>query len=125
MPRKVIHFGCDDCHRVQVLCSAGYEVQESCTLDALARDLAGSHVDAVIVCEQDERTPDQVADLVRRLSAVPLILFRRTQREIRRSQFDRVYESLMNPENWLAETAELIANTRPLIAGSPKRPART
>jgi hypothetical protein len=109
---KVIHFGSDDCHRVQVLRQAGYEVCESESLERLPLDLEGDGVDAVIVSEVEPRCAEKVAILVRQHSGAPLILFRCPSVAHDESRFDRVYDSLVPTADWLSETAELVVQSK-------------
>src|SRR4051794_28057333 len=54
MPARVIHFGSDDCHRLMVLESAGYVVEDSDGLTQLRGLLQdGAAVDALLVSEGD------------------------------------------------------------------------
>jgi hypothetical protein len=109
MAAKVIHFGWDDCYRVQVLQRAGFAVTEAKTLAALDFDLQqGELADAVIVAEGTPHTTEGAADIVRLRTAVPLILFRRSQCDLDERKFDVVYPWCLPPEIWLARTAELI-----------------
>ena len=63
MPVRVIHFGPDDCHRLMVLESAGYAVENCDCLAKLPRLLADSaEMDAVLVSEGNGVSlPDVVA----------------------------------------------------------------
>src|SRR5947209_8439943 len=123
MAARVIHFGWDDCYRVQVLRSVGYEVHEATSLDALGLDLEqDSLVDAVVVSEDQPVTTEKAADLVRSKSRAPLILFRHSQRELDESKFDRVHSWFVTPAFWLADVAELIAASRACRqAGGPSQ----
>ena len=77
MTARVIHFGLDDCYRVQVLRSAGYEVHESESLAGLAQDLQRDPgVDAVIVSEGTARITEEAAEIARDRGASPVVLFR-------------------------------------------------
>ena len=59
MAGKVIHFGWDECYRVQVLRYLGYEVCESESLDELRQNLEGDNaVDAAIISEDLPHTID-------------------------------------------------------------------
>jgi len=115
MAAKIIHFGLDDCYRIPVFRSAGYEVREAHSLEGLCFDLQRDEdVDAVVLSEDDVHQAQEVATVLRQRCAVPLILFRRTQNQIDESQFARVYSSLTPPAQWLLQTAELIAKSRVL-----------
>lgn len=110
MAARVIHFGLDDCYRVPVLVSAGFEVKEATSLGELSVDLRGSEpLDAVLVCEDSGNLAEQAAEMVRQVMPAPVILFRRSQRCIDERKFDRVYTCSTPPPVWLSETAALIA----------------
>jgi hypothetical protein len=109
---KVLHFGWDDCYRAQVLKRAGYLVTQAETLESLSRDLEEAEdVAAVVVSESDPGETEQAADVVRRHSQAPVILFRRSPVEIDESKFDQVFLGFVAPELWLSKTAELIAHS--------------
>jgi hypothetical protein len=113
MSYRVIHFGWDDCHRVQVLRSAGYEVRELACVAELLRDLQkDEQVDLVVISVLDQRSAEEAAELVRKHCAVPLILFRRYQNRLNEGIFDRVFSSMNDPQVWLNETAALIEHGR-------------
>jgi hypothetical protein len=115
MAARVIHFGWDDCYRVQVLRFAGYEVRDPQSLEALVIELErDDQVDAVVLSEEDWGTLQKSVTVVLRHCAAPLILFRRSRQQIDESAFDRVFTWLVRPEVWLSETAELIAMNRAL-----------
>ena len=106
----MIHFGSDDCYRVPVLLSAGFEVKKTASLDELSVDLQRPElVDVVVVSEDPDNLAEQAAELVRRAAPAPVILFRRSQRGIDERKFDKVYTCTTPPEVWLSETAALIA----------------
>ena len=72
MAARVIYFGSDDCHRVAVLRSAGYEVRESNSLNNLGLDLQrDEQIDAVIVSEDNPETAEKAVDLVREHKIAP------------------------------------------------------
>lgn len=115
MTARVIHFGPDECYRVQVLRQAGYIVTESHTLDELGLDLQrNEQVEAVFLTEGDARSTTQAAVLARQLSQAPVILFRRSSLDLDEQKFDLVHPWLESPEVWLAKTAVLIASSRAL-----------
>jgi hypothetical protein len=104
MRALVVHFGHDVCYRIHVLRSAGYAVRQSTTLVTLTRDLQGEQqIDAVLISENDPVIATAAAELVRRHSCVPLILFRRSEGVLDEMKFDRVYRSLVWPPFWLTE----------------------
>ena len=115
MAARVIHYGWDDCYRVQVLRSAGFEVWEAPSLSTLDLDLQRDEpVDAVIVSEESRQSTEQALEMVRRRSLAPVILFRRAEPDVDHEAFDRVYSWCVPPAQWLSQTAELIARGREL-----------
>ncbi len=121
MAARVLHFGWDDCYRVQVLQRAGYIVSRASVLDALEFELGEREpVDAVIVSEGKPDRSEQAAKVIRRRSAVPIILFRSSPCALDDRNFDQVYPSFVPPQVWLARTAELIAQSRALQARSAR-----
>ena len=137
MAAKILHFGWDDCYRLQVLRVAGYDVLESETLAELCDHLQrGGPVDAVILSEDAPHTIEQAAAIVRTHCAAPMILFRCSQCQLDESAFDQVFAGFQSPPEWLARTAELIGQSRALkerrsragvtfSAGRNRTPART
>src|SRR4051794_10535123 len=115
MAARVLHFGWDDCYRVSVLRSAGFEVRAVAALDTLELELTRPEgVDAVVVSEREPLVTEAAADLVRSKSAAPVILFRRSVVDLHLDKFDRVYASYVTPQLWLNEAAKLIAESRAL-----------
>lgn len=115
MTARLIHYGWDDCYRVQVLRSAGFEVQEAASLDMLDLHLQSDEkVNAVIVSEENRPSTERALEIVRRRSLAPVILFRRNEPDVDKNSFDRVYSWCVPPAEWLAQTAELIAKGRGL-----------
>ena len=115
MAARVIHFGWDDSFRVPVLRAAGFEVWESRSLDELSLDLQrDDDVGAVVISEDLEVSSENAAEVIRRSTLAPVILFRRTRHEIDRSRFDQIFDSSILPWVWLGEMAALIARSRAL-----------
>ena len=118
---KVIHFGCDDCYRIQVLRHVGYEVRESDSLECLRLELERRNdVDAVIVAGVPPQRAEQAADTVRRYSDAPLILFRRPDDTLDESRFERVNSWLSRENYWLYTTAVLVMQSMETRAQSQK-----
>jgi len=113
MAARVIHFGHDDCYRVPVLKNAGYEVHEVESLDELRIGLLkNEQVDAVIISEEERMITEHALVVAREYSPAPLILFRRSRVDLNENLCDRVYSSCVWPEEWLSDTADLIARCR-------------
>ena len=113
MLAKVIHFGPDYCHRMMVLKSAGYAVEDCETLLQLGTTLsAGASADAVLMSDGEGVSPREAAALARRHSRLPLILFRNTNQAYDETGFDLIVQSLTPPEVWLNDVDALIERAR-------------
>ncbi len=119
MAARVLHIGEDDCHRISILESAGYDVQRCGSLREFQTQLqTGSDGDAIFVTECDGVSPTDAAVLARSRSPAPLILFRTTNRRAPEKRFDLIVDSLEPPEQWLKDVDALIAKSRKLRAQS-------
>lgn len=119
MAARVLHFGEDDCHRVTILESAGYRVEQCTSLRQFLADLqAGKERDAIFITERDGVSPAEAAAVARSHSPAPLVLFRTSNRRAPEKQFDLVVDSLEPPERWLKDVSALIEKTRKLRARS-------
>ena len=89
MEAHVLHIGVDDCHRVAVLRSVGYRVDECATLPQMARALKGANpTDAVFLTESNNISQEKAISLAREHSPTPLILFQSSNQEKTYKQFD-------------------------------------
>lgn len=121
MDAHVLHIGADDCHRVAVLRSVGYQVDECLSLPQFASALEGEKgVDAVFLTESDGLSHEQAIQLARRRSA-PVVLFLRSHDGIPARQADLAVEPLTSPSKWLRDVGALVewsrgvrAQTRPV-----------
>jgi hypothetical protein len=110
---RIIHYGKDDCHRVSVLRSAGYEVEDCRSLRAFGEALtAEEKPDAVFITEREGNQQGDAISLTKSRSSAPLVLFRRSHSDLRGGTFDLVIDSLTPPKYWLEEIGELIARSR-------------
>jgi hypothetical protein len=109
MAARVIHFGPDDCHRLMVLQSAGYAVEDCLSLGQLRASLAGDEADAVLLSDGDGVAPEEAVALARGCSSAPVVLFCSTNQVYEDAAFDLVVHSLTRPEIWLREVDALIA----------------
>ena len=113
MSARVVHFGPDDCHRLMVLESAGYTVEDCRCLGELRGALGGGAVvDAVLVSDGDGVSPQEAMAVSRTHSSLPVILFRSTNRAYEDAGFDLVVHCLTPPEAWLNEVDALIEKSR-------------
>lgn len=125
MDAHVLHIGADDCHRVAVLRSVGYQVDECLSLPHLAKALErGRGVDAVFLTESDGLAHEQAVLLARQRSA-PVIFFQRSNDGKSARQFDLVVEPLTSPTKWLRDVGALLEWSRGVRAqstGAPQPP---
>lgn len=122
MAARIIHFGADNCHRLWVLKSAGYFIEDCQSVVQLHAALqSGSDPDAVAFTENERFAPEEAVAVTRSHSSAPLILFRETHNDCMESVFDLVVPVLEPPETWLNSVAALIARRRAVRAplGSP------
>lgn len=117
MAAHVLHIGMDDCHRVAVLRSAGYAVDEYASMPELAEALGGiPDLDAVLFSESENIAPEVVFALARECSAEPVIFFNSSNRRVSTPDFDLVIPPLTPPEKWLKQVSTLIERSRVLRA---------
>jgi hypothetical protein len=119
MAARVIHFGPDDCHRVMVLRSAGYAVDNCNSLIQLRSSLlTGCAPNAVLVSDGEGVAPEMAIAVAKSHSAAPVVLFRSTSLSYQDSGFDLVVHSLTPPEVWLNQVDAVIARSLVLCAES-------
>ena len=76
MDARVIHFGWDDCCCVPVFRAAGFDVREAESLEELSVVLQKNEpLDAVVISETTQQGAEHVAEMARRCSPMPVILF--------------------------------------------------
>jgi hypothetical protein len=122
MDAHVLHIGADDCHRVAVLRSVGYLVDECLSLPQLANALERENgVDAVFLTESDGFAHEQATQLARQRSA-PVILFLRSNDGGSARQVDLVVEPLTPPSKWLRDVKALLEWGRGIRAQSVAAP---
>jgi hypothetical protein len=118
MDAHVLHIGADDCHRVAVLRSVGYQVDECLSLPQLAGALERRRgVDAVFLTESDGYSHEDAISLARQRSA-PVILFQRSNSEKSARNCDLVVEPLTSPSKWLQDVSALLEWSRGVRAQS-------
>lgn len=108
MDAHVLHIGADDCHRVAVLRSVGYRVDECLSPAQIAGFLAHpKRVEAVFLTETQGVSHGQAIYLARQRS-VPVVLFQRANSADSGKQFDLVVEPLTSPSKWLRDVSALL-----------------
>jgi hypothetical protein len=66
------------------------------------------HLDAVVISETTQQGAEHVAEMARRCSPMPVMLFRRSQRPIDEKKLDEIYSCLTPLDFWLHEAVALI-----------------
>jgi len=119
MGARIVHFGSDTCHRMPVLKSAGYSINDCRSLAQLHYALQiCAEADAVVMTEPDRVAPDSAISIARSSSTAPLILFPGRRLEYKESDFDLVVPALTPPEQWLSDIAALIQRSQAIRAQS-------
>jgi hypothetical protein len=109
MDARIVHFGFDDCHRIAVLKSAGYSVEECKSIAQLHAALVGvREVEAVVITETDEIEPDEAISVTRATSMAPLILFQSLKPHYDVSEFDLVVPCPTDPYKRLGDIRAVI-----------------
>ena len=120
---RIIHFGTDDCHRLTVLRSAGYAVEDCRSLHAFREALTSDgKPEAVLITECEGSLQGDAISLSRSRTPVPLVLFRRSNGDLRDESFDLVIDSLTPPTRWLVEIDDLIGRDQGDETGSGRKP---
>jgi len=120
MGSRVIHFGPDDCHRLMVLRSAGYAIDDCRSLIQLRDCLAGGPAaEALLMSDSVEAAPLEAVALARAHPTLPVIFFCSTNLSYEELGVDLVVHCLTPPEVWLDEVDSLIEKCRLMRAGSP------
>ncbi len=120
MSTSIIHVGVDDCQRIPVLKSAGFQVNPCDSFDQLHSALAGiPPADAVAIAECRSALIEKAVALTRATSSIPLILFQGTSpHTLNDSDFDLVVPVLTSPQIWIARMQAMIEESRTLRARS-------
>jgi len=119
MAAHVLHIGMDDCHRVAVLRSVGYYVDECASLAQLAATLQiRRDPQALFLTDCEGIRPDEVVTLARQLTAAPVIFFPSSNYGASEDVFDLVIPPLTAPEKWLKDVNALLEWSRDVRADS-------
>jgi hypothetical protein len=106
---RVLHFGDDTSHRIQVLRSKGYVVDSCATLQQMMSRLrTGQDPDVLCITEEPWCTAEGPVAVARAFSRAPLVLFRSNFRSYTQRGWDLEVAPLISPEVWLEELTELL-----------------
>jgi hypothetical protein len=120
----LVHFGFDQCFRVRVLESAGFQVADCDSLDALSLQLM-QEPKALLL--EDEPVPqiDCAISLSKSYPELPVVYFRcLPDIPVTRSK-DLVIPSFTPPELWLREIRQLVARSQAVLAESRRLRAQS
>lgn len=113
MAARLIHFGIDCYHRLDVLERAGYQVALAESVSELeAQFRHGLDWDAVVISETETMELSEAVHNIRAATQAPIMLFRCTTRWIDERSFSWVVETVERPETWLRELALMIVRYR-------------
>jgi hypothetical protein len=116
---SIIYVGDDDCHRVAVLKTAGFEVNDCTSFAQLHSALTAFRAaDAVAIAESHGQLPQKAISLTRASSSIPLILFQSAESLYDRAEFDLVISPCADPRKWLTDVQALIERSYILRAQS-------
>ncbi len=107
---RVLHFGDDASHPLQVLRAEGYAVDSCASLQQMVSRLrTAQDIDLVCISEEPWCTAEAAVAVARAFSRAPLVLFRANYRSYVQRGWDLEVLPLTSPELWLDEVAELLA----------------
>ena len=114
MAARIVHFGTDECWRLEVLSGAGYIVEPSGTsIPRLSQLLTSAQVDAIAISEDRRECDDEVVMVSRSLSPAPIILFQGVNRRSVPPPVDLVISSTSHSiSEWLQEIESLIQRSK-------------
>src|SRR5579871_2860155 len=119
MAAHVLHFGDDDYHRISILESAGYRVEQCKSLIQLTVALkAHDDPEAIFLTESEVHQPEDAATLARESTLAPVILFRTGTVSRSEADFDLIVPTLASPQEWLHDVQTLIDCSRKIRARS-------
>lgn len=122
MPRKLLSFGYDACHRWAVLRLAGFTVNQCGSIRELREHLMGSHaVDAVIMVEDIVSVPPEAIIAARSYFTGPLVLFEGRFPANHQDVFHLYIPVLTRPEVWLPQIHELTETSHSCLVSKPSR----
>ena len=99
--------------RAAVLRAAGYDVKECFSLTELADCLkANQGADLVCIADTWDKPAEGALALARGLSKAPIVLFESNGHSYSHRSWDLEVESPTSPSEWLADIAELLAESR-------------
>lgn len=113
MAARLIHFGLDDCYRVNVLRRAGYEIDDCTSLVQLREALeSNAEADAVMLNGVHGSIPFQAISITRSRIPAPIVLFTNPGHTYPIDKIDLIVPAFTRPTEWLLDLAKLIIHYR-------------
>jgi erythromycin esterase-like protein len=107
MSSRIVHFGVDACHRVEVLAEHGFSVATCGASVPRMRELLRSNRCDAVALEGDSCDGNAI-NAARAMTSAPLVLFQQQTEDVS-APVDLVVEPLVAPADWLPKLEELIA----------------
>jgi len=109
MAPKLIYCGSDNSHRLSVLRSAGYTVENCGSASDLGSFLApGAEILVILFSDEEKETLPEMIDTARACCSAPLAVFRHSSNIQDDIGYDLVIPNLTPPNEWLHDIASLI-----------------
>jgi hypothetical protein len=120
MAARILHFGTDDCKRINVLRGAGYDIDTCSSLTTLDTALQDRPEPDAVVIPGVVPTParHRAVTLVHSRSSAPLVLFESGICCPDEFEFDLVIPTFTPAEEWLETISQIIEASRALHAQS-------
>lgn len=116
MAARIVHFGADECARLTVLESVGYQVDACGTSIArLVAQLQACAADAVLVTESRTTKIKEAVTVSRANTPAPLVLFEDASCRHESLSFDVIIPPLTPPADWLREIHRVIEQSRKIV----------
>jgi hypothetical protein len=125
MAATIVHFGVDSAIRVPVLKSAGFEVDVCSSVDSLIEELERRHVDAVVLPDKSAENLDSIVTFARWRPSTSVVVFEEVPDQPDDAKFDLVVPVFTPPQKWLADIAQLIAESKAARADAQSLRARS
>jgi hypothetical protein len=113
---RIVHFGHDECHRLDVLRQAGYEATLCLSEPELVQQVEAVAPVAVLFPRVPAK-PQNIREL-RNRTDIPFVVFTGSMRMAEAGSFDLVIEPVTRPEEWLERLAGVIQLSRELRKSS-------
>jgi hypothetical protein len=106
---RILYFGRDTCHRLPVLASAGYYVENCDSVEELGVALEDrEEAAALLLSDREDDVGGRAIAFMRSHSDVPVVIFRDANGDRNEAAVDLDVPTLTPPSEWLQEISALI-----------------